>query len=72
MKNELTIYLDYSRTIARAKDLDEAAVLIRRQIDKMDDCCSEINASWDGEDSENYISKIRTIMSSLELTARNA
>lgn len=71
MKTELSIYLDYRNAMARARDLDEAAGVLRQQAENLEECCIEIASAWSGEDAEKYLRKTRMLAEQLGRAAVN-
>lgn len=69
MKSELTIYLDYKRALVQARDLDEAASILKTQSENVSECCTDFASSWQGTDAEAYISKARLLQEYLDKAA---
>ncbi len=69
MKSRRRIYMDFKKAMDAAKKLRNIAKSMNDNADSMDRAIRSIDNSWDGENSEAYITKGLKIKGNISTTA---
>jgi len=70
-KTSYSIYLDYQKAIKQAERLEQAAKELSKEVAKMDDCYSSIQAAWKSDSASAYLAKVRKVREELNTVENN-
>ncbi len=71
VKTSYSIYLDYQKAIRQAERLEQAAKELQKEIARMDDCYSSIQASWKSNSANAYLAKLRKVRQEIDSVENN-
>ena len=69
MKTEWQIHMDFNKAMRAAERLRQIARNVNNNASNLGSTMSSIDGSWDGENSDNYLSKGRRVQDKITRTA---
>ena len=70
-KTLFTIKLDYDKTIAQAKKLEDAADVLVNEKNRLNDFYNAVKAQWKSDSAKEYLKKVTLISNTLSDNAKS-